>query len=204
MTTFLLIRHGSHDLLGKSLAGRASGVLLNERGEREAENLVMRLGNTQIDAVYSSPRERTLKTAAPLSAKRSLEVREHPGLDEIDFGDWTGKSFTELERHQHWPTWVNRRSSAQPPNGETITAACERAVRVIHELARQHHGEVIALFSHGDVIKSVLAHHLGTSLDELERFEISPASISVLIVGDNWSRVTLLNDTGTFSGTAWH
>src|SRR5438552_13101754 len=43
MTTFLLIRHASHDLLGRALAGRQPGVRLNERGQREAELLAQRL-----------------------------------------------------------------------------------------------------------------------------------------------------------------
>lgn len=196
MTTFLLIRHASHDWLGKGLAGRISGVSLNELGRREAETLAQRLERARVDALYSSPRERTLETAFPVASRRQLDVRTLPELDEIDFGEWNGKMFSELEADPEWPTWVNRRSQAQPPNGEPIQMACDRALRAIERLASEHADGAVALFSHGDVIKSVLANHLGVSLDELERFDVAPASISVLLVGDGWSRVTLVNDTG--------
>ena len=36
------------------------------------------------------------------------------------------------------------------------------------------------------------------SLDELERFEIAPASVSMLVQGGDWAQVRLINDTGEF------
>jgi broad specificity phosphatase PhoE len=50
--------------------------------------------------------------------------------------------------------------------------------------------------SHGDVIKSIVAECLGMALDDLERFDIAPASVSLLSLGDDWSRLELLNAQG--------
>lgn len=58
---------------------------------------------------------------------------------------------------------------------------------------------MVALFSHGDVIKAALMQVLGISLDHVLRLEISPASLSVLLHGGGGAQVALVNDTGEFS-----
>jgi probable phosphomutase (TIGR03848 family) len=196
VTTLLLIRHASHALVGKALAGRARGIRLDERGRTQAGVLAERLAASDIKAVYTSPRERAVETATPLAQRLALEVRVEAAFDEIDFGEWTGKTFAELAREPTWPSWVDRRSVAQPPNGERFADVQRRALEGIDRLRGQHADEAIAIFSHGDVIKSVLAHFLGISLDHLERFDVAPASVSIVAAGDGWAQVKLINGSG--------
>ncbi|MDB5905304.1 MAG: hypothetical protein JWM26_4182 [Betaproteobacteria bacterium] len=195
MTTLLLVRHASHALVGKALAGRSEGVRLDERGRRQADLLSQRLAAWSITAVYTSPRERAAETATPLARRLGLDLRIDRAFDEIDFGDWTGKSFDELAHDPAWPLWVDRRSVAQPPNGERFADVQRRALEGIDRLRGKHADETIAIFSHGDVIKSMLAHFLGISLDHLERFDLAPASVSIVAAGDGWAQVKLINDT---------
>ena len=176
MTTFLFIRHASHDLLGKGLAGRGP-IPLNPQGRIEAEQLAIRLDAVRLDALYSSPRNRTLETAEPLAQRRKLPVNVLEAIDEIDFGDWTERTFTELEPDPQWPLWIQQRSAAQPPGGETIGRVQQRTTEALRLLASQHREETVALVTHGDVIKAAIAHFLGISLDHLEQFEIAPASV---------------------------
>src|SRR3954453_2472085 len=89
MTNFLLLRHAHCDPVGYSIAGRAPGVHLSATGRQEASALGERLRLLQITAVYSSPLERALETAAAIAEPQGLEVAVAPGLIEIDFGDWT-------------------------------------------------------------------------------------------------------------------
>jgi probable phosphoglycerate mutase len=196
LTTFSFVRHGSHDLLGKALAGRSPDLRLNALGRYEAAAIVERLGRERIAAVYSSPQPRALETAAPLAAHLRLEPRIEPALDEIDFGDWTGRTFAALASDPQWRTWVEWRSFAQPPGGEAFAAVHRRVVEGMERLRRTHAGDTVALISHGDVIKAALAHCLGMSLDHLERFEIAPASVSVVAMGDGWAQVRRVNDIG--------
>ena len=52
------------------------------------------------------------------------------------------------------------------------------------------------LVSHADVIKAILAHHLGMGLDLFQRLVVSPASSSVLLLPDGAAPVVLtVNDT---------
>ncbi len=197
MTTFLLVRHGAHDWLARGIAGRLAGVSLNAQGWLQAEALVRRLEQREIAAIYSSPQPRALETVAPLAGRRRLRVRVLEAFDEVDFGDWTGKEFDWLRgQGERWQAWVDRRSQAQPPGGEPFEAVRRRAVAALEELRPRYPDGVVLIASHGDVIKAVLADALGLSLDHLERFEIAPASLSILEAGEGWRQVRLVNAQG--------
>jgi probable phosphoglycerate mutase len=195
-TVFLLVRHATNDFVGKAIAGRAPGVKLNEAGRRQADALAARLSSAPVAAIYVSPLERTHETAEPLATRLNLTPRVLTAIHEIDCGEWTGKTFQELDRDPEWRVWVTRRTQARPPNGETIVEAQQRAVDAIMRLRAQHEGETIVLVSHGDVIKAALAHFLRISLDDLETFDIAPVSVSAIHAGADWAQVKLVNDTG--------
>lgn len=196
MTTFLLIRHATHDLLGNTLAGRAPDVHLNARGKLEAERLADRISHLPIRAIYTGPLERSQESAWALAMRFMLELRVHEGFDEIDFGSWTRKSFEELEPDPAWKEWNTNRATASAAEGESMVHVQERIVRALDHLAEQHVGEHVAIISHGDVIKSALLHYLGAPLDRIHQLEVSPASISILTAEGGWGRITLLNDVG--------
>jgi len=55
----------------------------------------------------------------------------------------------------------------------------------------------VVLVSHADVIKAALLYHLGLPLDAHARFDVDPASISTLAVGDWGAKVIRLNEVVT-------
>src|SRR3972149_11234257 len=103
MAILLLIRHGENDFTKKGkLAGRMPGVHLNERGRNQAQELSQALAEVPIKAVYSSPLERALETAAPIAKARGLMIIQEPGLLETDVGQWQGKSVRRLALTRYW------------------------------------------------------------------------------------------------------
>jgi broad specificity phosphatase PhoE len=132
----------------------------------------------------------------PLARRLGLPIAVAPEFDEIDFGDWTGRAFDELQREQpqRWQAWVQRRGSATAPGGEAFAAVQQRALAGVQRLRRAHAGGSALVVSHGDVIKSVLAHFLGMSLDALESFTIDCASVSEVALGERWAQVKCVND----------
>ena len=193
MTRFLLLRHAAHDWIGRGVPGRMPDVALNAQGQREAAGLAARLQLREIDAIYSSPQQRAQETAAPMATARDLPIQRADAFAEIEFGDWSGKSFQQLDLEPEWRVWVERRSAAAPPGGETLAQVRERAMAGIEQLRRAHPDQSVLVVSHGDVIKVVLAEVLGLSLDHLERFDIAPASLSIIDSAPGWSQVKLVN-----------
>jgi probable phosphomutase (TIGR03848 family) len=196
MTRFLLIRHAVTDSVGKRLSGRASGVHLNETGKVQAQALAERLASVPLAAIYSSPLERALETAAPLATLRQLETEIAEDFLEVDFGAWTNRTFQELDGEPQFKLFNTFRSSTRIPDGELMAEAQNRIISGLQKLTRKHWDETVAIVSHADLIKAAVAFYAGIHLDLFQRIEISPASVSVLEIYDETARLLHINDTG--------
>jgi probable phosphomutase (TIGR03848 family) len=200
MTTFALIRHALCDPVGHSIAGRQPGVHLNTAGIQQARSLAERLADLPITALYSSPLERAVETAEPIGVGHSLPVQTAEGLNEIDFGEWTGKSIAELDPLPVWRSFNTFRSGTRIPGGENMAEVLGRSLRELDRLKRLHPGSnsLVAVVSHGDVIRVLVAHTLGMAPDLMQRLELSPASITLVELEDHGARLLLLNSTGSW------
>jgi len=196
MTTFLLMRHAAHDWLGRGFAGRQPDVHLNAKGREQAQEIVQRLAAFPIDAIYCSPQPRTHETAGPVAQARGIAIRTEAAIDEVDLGDWEGRTFDEVREQETWQHWCARRGSAQPPGGEPFAGVAQRGYEGLQRLARAHPDQHVLVVSHGDPLKAMIATCLGLSLDNLEQFDIAPASLSILAMGEGWSKLYLLNAQG--------
>ena len=195
MTTLVLVRHGHTDTAGKRLTGWTPGVHLNARGREEAERLVGRLDGVRIDAIVSSPLERCRETAAPLAKARRLAVRIRRAWIETGYGDWTGRSISQLRRTRLWRTVMNAPSNGRFPGGESLLEVQARAVEAALDAAREHPRGTVAVVSHADVIRLLLAHVAGAHPDHLHRWNVDTGSISAVSLSDGVPRLLAVNDT---------
>ena len=196
MTQIFLIRHAVNDFVksGK-LAGWTPGVHLNDEGKAHAEALGNRLTDTPIKHLYASPLERTMETAEAIKLHHpELEIKETIELGEVRYGDWEGMEISKLTGRKMWQVVQQYPSRAEFPNGETMRGVQTRAVNAIERLVAIHPREMVAIVSHADIIKMVLAHYLGMHLDEFQRIVIMPASISILSLGFGRPYVGSMND----------
>jgi probable phosphoglycerate mutase len=192
--TILLIRHAAHVELGRTLSGRRRDVALSGEGLEQAEIVADLLAVEPLAAVYSSPRERAWYTARAIAEAHELEVTVSDGLDEVDFGDWTGMAFNDLEGDPAWNEWNEARATARPPRGESMAEAVERAAAALQAISAEHAGQTVACVSHCDIIRGTLARYLGLPLDNLLRFDIDPASVSRLALGNWGARIMTVNE----------
>lgn len=198
MSFILLVRHGQNDWVGKKrLAGWTPGVHLNEQGETEVSQLSQRLAHLPIKAVYSSPLERCLETAAEIAKPHDLLVVELDAVGEVHYGKWQGKKIKKLSKKRSWYAVQHFPSRFQFPQGETLRSVQQRAVDAIEKLAGAHSDEMIVVTSHADVIKLILAHYLGMHIDLFQRIGLSPASVSILALSNKgFVSVLRMNDSG--------
>jgi probable phosphoglycerate mutase len=193
-TTIFFVRHGSHDRLNHVLCGRMPGVYLSERGRDEVLAVGGRLSSERLSAVYSSPLERTQETAELIAEASGLPVETSEDLLEVDFGAWTGVTFEDLRADPRWPDWSKDRGAARTPDGESLPEVQARLRRFVEAAIVRHPDQRIAAVSHGDPIKTILAAAIGMPLANIDRLEISPASISVLVAGAWGMRVFSVNE----------
>src|SRR3954468_15532133 len=155
MTVFSLIRHGSHDVVDHILVGRTPGVRLNSDGRNQARLIADRLRHEHIDLVQSSPQVRAQETVEPAARSLGLPIDVCPEIDELDAGEWTGRSFAALGRDPLWSLWNTKRGTARPPNGETMLEVQMRAVDHLRRVASSLPAARVALCSHAEVIRAL-------------------------------------------------
>jgi probable phosphomutase (TIGR03848 family) len=194
MTVFHLLRHGEHNVQGKICAGRMPGVVLSERGRMEAEGAARRLVGTGVAAIYASPLERTRETAEIVGHRLSLPATILDDLVELDFGEWTGKTFDEVRQDPRWPIWASHRSLSCIPGGETMREVQRRVVEAIMQMREQHPDDTVVVVSHGDVIRAALVFALGMPLDFYARIEVATASLSTVRIDAAGIRVIAVNE----------
>ncbi len=183
MTRILLVRHGATDLSTHVLAGRTSGIHLNDEGRMQTEKLKERLSSRNLAAIVSSPMERTEETAKILAADTGLNVEVDGRFNELEFGAWQGKTFAELMEDPSWGEYNQYRSIHRPPGGESLVEVQGRAWKGMQSLCGRFGNSTVLVVSHADVIRSILVLVLGMPADNLLRLDVPPASISELSVG---------------------
>jgi probable phosphomutase (TIGR03848 family) len=202
MGRVLLVRHAPTPETGKSLTGRLPGVSLDDRGIEIARRTASHLATLKLKAVYASPIERTWETALEICAPHGIRPLPDDGILEVDYGDWSGRTLASLYRLKAWRTVQTTPSRMTFPGGENLADAQHRAVGAVERLAGDHRSHTIALVTHADVIKAVVAHYLGTPLDLFQRIGVGPASVSVIdFPKDHAPIVTALNTNG--DPTTW-
>jgi len=195
MPRILLIRHGENDYVktGK-FAGRIPGVHLNERGQLEAGEIANGLKDVPISAIYSSPLERAIETAKPLAKVKRLKVRISDGLLETDIGEWKGMEVKKARNLPLWKVVQNSPSRFRFPGGESFQEEQTRLVTAMEKIIDSHKSdEWVAIFSHADPIKLIIAFYLGMPLDHFQSLACGPGSLSILNVDKNGAALIGLN-----------
>ena len=197
MTALFLIRHAANNFTQEEkLAGWLPGVHLNDEGHQQAGQMAAKMDKVKLDAIYSSPLERAVETAEYLAKPRGLEIQAREGLGEIRMGQWEGRKMDDLNKSDEWRMFQFYPSGARPPGGESGRQVQMRAVDEVEAICAAHPEGNIAIVSHSDTLKAIVAHYAGIHLDLFQRLVISPASVSVIWIGPHGPRLVRLNDAG--------
>jgi broad specificity phosphatase PhoE len=192
VTVFHLLRHGEPAIFGR-LNGRLPGVGLSEKGRAEAATQAGRLAGERIEAVYSSPMQRTRETAEIVAERLGLPVQDREDVIEIDYGEWTGLTFDQIRRDERWQMWSRSRSIAAVPGGESWRQVHERVVGALFDLRQAHPEGSVVIVSHGDVIRAAMLFALGMPLDFYSGFLMAFAWLITVRLDGGGIRVSGLN-----------
>jgi alpha-ribazole phosphatase len=165
MSRVLFIRHAETEMAGR-FCGH-SDPELNAQGRTQLTSLAHQLSAEPIDTVYSSDLRRASATAQAIASVREIPQVIRPALREIDFGQWEGLSWEQIEQMdpEYVRTWVARYPHLPAPSGETFHAFETRVLREVNHLLDANRGP-IAVVTHGGVLRAVLRHLCGCSDEE--------------------------------------
>jgi len=200
VTTVLLVRHGLTATTGHVLTGWTPGIALDDRGQAQAAALAARLAPLPLAAIVSSPLERCMQTAAAIAAGRDgQQVIAEDRVGECRYGDWTGRPLKKLAAEQLWRVVQAHPSAVRfpGPEGESMPDMQHRAVAAVRDWnARLGKDATYLICSHGDVIKAIVADSLGLHLDQLQRIQADPCSLTVIRYTPLRPFLVRMNDRG--------
>ncbi|MEY2635019.1 MAG: hypothetical protein RIS75_959 [Actinomycetota bacterium] len=196
MTRLILVRHARSVANAQGvLAGRSPGIDLDEIGIAQAAALAETLKEVEVDFIVRSSLIRTAQTIAPLIAMRpEIPVHIDDRITECEYGEWTGKSLSELAKDPLWKVVLKNPSHVTFPQGESMKAMALRAAACIN-FWNQETDKTWMMVAHGDVIKSILADALAMHLDNFQRIAVQPASISIIDFAPTSETVVTMNHT---------
>lgn len=184
-TRIIAIRHGETDWNADARIQGQRDVPLNDKGRWQAQRTAQVLadGDEPVAAIYSSDLARALDTARSIGLALGMAVGTDRRLRERGFGDFEGRTFTELEQNFPLDTarWRARDAEWAPPGGETLVALGERIQAATDELARQHLGGLIVLVAHGGVLDMMYRIATRQPVDAPRTWELANAGINRLL-----------------------
>jgi broad specificity phosphatase PhoE len=163
MTEIILVRHGQTALNAAEVFRGRLDVDLDETGARQAEQVAGFLAGRRLEAVYSSPLLRAVRTARAIGSRQErLGVLTVPELTDMDLGEWQGLSSGEArERYPEvYGHWLESPHLARIPGAESLDEVRQRSWRFIEGLIPRHEGAA-ALVSHRVVSKVLICAMLG-------------------------------------------
>ena len=156
MSRIHFVRHAETDMAG-TFCGH-SDPELNAKGRAQIGGILKKLGDSGISAIYSSDLKRARQTAEAIADHLHLPVNERPGLREIFFGEWEGRTWSEVQAADPAMAgrWLEEYFTLPPPGGEAPAAFRARVLIETEFLRQAAAGGPIVVVTHGGVLQAAL------------------------------------------------
>ncbi len=196
MTEIILIRHGETEWNVKEVFRGRIDVELNETGMKQVELLAEYLSDVKLDAIYSSPLKRALKTSEIVASHHKLKVRIAAGLIDFDYGKWQGLPHGEVKDKykELYAEWTKNPHQVTMPGGESLNDVRKRALSVVDNIIAKYRGTV-ALVSHRVVNKVLICALLGLDNSHFWNIRLDTCGITTFTYENEQFILIKHNDT---------
>jgi broad specificity phosphatase PhoE len=193
MATIVLARHGETDWNRDNRFQGNADPPLNDAGREQSRALADRLTGDGIAAVYASPLRRARETAEIVAERLELPVSTVEPLREIDVGEWSGLTRSEIEERfpEAFARWLDYAHGWQ--HGETYDQLGERVLPALLDLANRHDGERILVVTHGGPIRAVAAYVAGIGYGEARRAATVVGNCAVVVYASRGGELTRMD-----------
>lgn len=188
-TVIYLVRHCHPDYTKEKKLGDFN-MPLSPFGNEQLHFLSERLAKLKIERIYASELKRAQETAAPISEILDLKVEIEPRLNEIDWWDWYRIPYfntSEINRPKKLKNYLEL--------DKQLDLMQAKARRLLHDVFKNNKGKTVALFTHGNFIKSVLTGILNADVIGFLSQEIFQSSLSKIVIDrDGYVRINFINN----------
>lgn len=152
----IIIRHGKTQ---SNIERRYMGCRTDEDLLDSETGTLKNLAAIYDDSVIiSSPMKRSLQTAHIFFPGKEILVSD--GLREMDFGNFEGKNYLELNGDRDYQIWVDSGCTSKIPGGESMDSFIKRTMTGFGEAVRtamDKKAETLCIVAHGGSIMSVMS-----------------------------------------------
>ena len=196
MTEIIIARHGETEWNVSEVFRGQIDIALNETGVKQAELLAGYLSTSNIEAVYSSPLQRALKTAEIIARPHRLKVNIDPDLLDFNFGRWQGLSHQEVKEQygELYARWISHPEQVMMPDGETLGDVSKRVIRVIDKVLKKHAGTAV-IVGHRVVNKVLICALLELDNSHFWKIRQDTCAISIFTCQNEQFILSRHNDT---------
>lgn len=194
-TTFHFIRHAEvAEPYQRVFAGRLD-IPLSKHGQQQAKSMVPWFVRLAPEVVFASPMLRVQQTLQPWLQRGAPKPNICPELREVDFGDWTGVAWDEIQpRFGQSPwDWLRLLEQNAIRGAEPVEQFRNRVGSCLHRILSEHAGRTVAIVCHGGVIRMALAQLCGWSLAATSVLAVDYGSVTRVVMHPGRAEVELLN-----------
>ncbi len=191
-----LARHGQVDGYDEYPVYGHTDVDITEVGKIQMERLAERLRHTDLKAIYSSDLKRTVKGAQIIAGHHDVPIHTLPELRELYFGDWEGKTLSEI--CERFPDELEKRKTDManyraPGGGESMHDLSNRVMACVRHIRKEQEGDDILLVCHGGVNRVILCDALGLELSKMSNFHQDYGCLNTIDYFPDSTLVRLIN-----------
>jgi phosphoserine phosphatase len=197
MTRLIIVRHGQTEWNRIERFRGQADIPLNDAGLRQAQAAARRIASAwTVRAVYCSDLARARVTAQAIAASCRAPLTSHPGLLDIDYGDWAGLTPDDVAARdgELLALWRAQPHKVQIPGGECLDAVRARAVACMESLAAHHDGQTVVLVSHLVVCRLLVLAALGLDSSHFWRIQQETATVNILEWNSGVYTIVAIND----------
>jgi probable phosphoglycerate mutase len=156
-TRFLIIRHAESEWNASDRWQGHGNPPLSTRGREQAQSLAGQLAGEAIGALYSSDLVRAVETATIIGAGWGLQPRLNRNLRELEIGEWTGLTRSEIEMQaaELLARFEAEDPDVRPGGGESRREIRIRIRREMARIADDHASERVAIVTHLGALRAL-------------------------------------------------
>jgi alpha-ribazole phosphatase/probable phosphoglycerate mutase len=171
-TTVDFLRHG--EVVGGSYYRGSTDDPLTQHGWQQMHHAVE---NRCWDLIISSPLQRCLAFAQQLHSQTNTPFYNLVNWQEIDFGDWEGKSADQIDSNELMSFYQDPINNT-PNNAESLSLFLTRINQAWESLLTEYAGKHILVITHAGVIRSLFNLLLELPSDKIFNLQLDHASLT--------------------------
>jgi len=201
MLHFVLIRHGETSWTKQKRYQGTSNTRLNARGKKQIQAHAREVGRYKPHVVFSSSLDRCIESAEILCKPLKIKLKIDSRLNELDFGEWEGKTADELIKanNKRYDQWIKGKP-VTPQGGENVMALRKRIRAFINHCNKKYDNKRIIIVTHGGAMRMFFIELLKFSMNTCFAFRIDPGTMSIISKYDYSTQLVLLNSTSPKKG----